>query len=398
MWHRISCSLFLLQTINQAFAGNISSGGGEFLGDTQNPWFLEATRNEPLSKPIRYCLEKGPDFIVQDRTLVTLVRSAIDWWDLQASSAVLPENLIQVGTQILKFFVKLQTDRFSLDLRCEDATDLKFQFDFTTQKQKDELQKIKIDLSRYVGVTIREDYTPQLRGKGYIYISPDRGPNAMRSPNIVPEIWSVDEKNGHQILLAILKHELGHVHGIPHTQTGLMDAKIPERLTSNLTWDADLYTAMRSPVFFPGPANVESCNRDKEPLPFKYFNIPESHKCVGIYIDLSGAKVWQRLTETGSDQEFLAKVSFNQGYLRRQRNLIHLALPSTRDVYRDVPEFTSRLKGPSITEIQLNFKVNVHGVERAVSIQNEPNWFQISGALDGQMIPDLFPSKSGWRQ
>jgi hypothetical protein len=78
------------------------------------------------------------------------------------------------------------------------------------QEQED---YIKIP-ANFAAISVRTDYDQaQLRGEGFIYVSPVHGRLSFRGAVGKPDLWSW---GGGAKLYAILLHELGHVFGLPH--------------------------------------------------------------------------------------------------------------------------------------------------------------------------------------
>jgi hypothetical protein len=392
-------ALLLVMTLSsKILAGNISSGGGEFIGDEQNPWFLEPIAGEPATGAVKYCVDVGSDFVVSKTRLQELALSTITWWDTQVSSAHIPINEFYTGApNALKIRVKLQTTRYIEVQNCDQDVDLRFQFGILTESQIRDLKAEGIDPTKFVGIAIRTDYNRKMRGKGYIYISPDRGDLAMRSPNILPNIWEKDDDhrfNNNPILAAILKHEFGHVLGIPHTLSGVMDAKTPERLTTSI-YDRPTYDLLDKPVFFPGSTTVESCDPIKHAKLFSLLQADKSAGCVGLYIDINQIRVYTKIS-WGSDPIVSVQKTLTDGYLRRFHDLISVSLPVDRDVYTAVPPFYRTLKGPGVTEILQEISVSINSKDVSLFIQKDPHRFQIGGVVDGRIVPDAYAEGSQW--
>lgn len=180
-----------------AFGGEWSSGGGELLSAAQNPWFLQ---NAPV---VSYCIKIDEQYF--GATLGEARQQflgAIDFWRREFASAaeyeMNPQYGIKLGTQELR------------ETPCAENPDLILQFGVLDAGQKAYLE----DPARLTAIAVRTDYDFQeLRGRGFIYVSPESGPLAMRSPFLVDHPWS--DADGARLRL-VLVHELGHVYGMPH--------------------------------------------------------------------------------------------------------------------------------------------------------------------------------------
>jgi hypothetical protein len=210
--------IFSLILASSAYAGNGSSGGGNIYGDQLNPWFLTNT------KVVKYCVEISPLFANLSRPqILSSVQEALAFWKKTFSDDITNfENDYQINPQ-------LATQEFNLQASCNTETDLTFQFGFLTKAQKREITNHK----QLVGLAYRTHYDEiQLKGRGFIYIAPERGADRPLSPNMHPTPWSFGKHRG---LTTVLTHELGHIFGLQdnHYADGeLMGAKLPEAIIS----------------------------------------------------------------------------------------------------------------------------------------------------------------------
>ncbi len=183
-----------------AHAGWVS-GGGELIEDAQNPWFFSNT------KEVKYCVLVDESNFGQNIGAVRKrIRMALDFWKLQFQHTV----NISYGNNDYK----LATQNFT-EVPCNQAPALRFQFGVLTGEQ---MEKIR-NPTQYVGLTIRTDYDKvNLRGNGFIYISPQNGPlklNLLNNETIQSEWKPWLAANG-SLLLPVLIHELGHIFGLSH--------------------------------------------------------------------------------------------------------------------------------------------------------------------------------------
>jgi hypothetical protein len=77
-------------------------------------------------------------------------------------------------------------------------------------------------------IAIRTEYDEnKLRGRGFIYVAPAKGPQGLESKGSTIDPWTIFDGG---LLMVTIQHELGHVFGLQHTQesNGLMGARTIE--------------------------------------------------------------------------------------------------------------------------------------------------------------------------
>jgi hypothetical protein len=392
---------YLLISSGIALAGSWSSGGGEILEHAQNPWFIkipEVSTNFP-QKPITYCVEVGPDFPITERQIEALVAESIVWWRREFSNAHLPINKVVIGSQLNEIKVYVNTDMIFKET-CDESIDIAFQFGWLSQYQQQELENLKVDLTRYIALSIRTDYSTQLRGKGFIYISPDRGPMAFRGVNIMPNAWTERDPQFTK-LKAVVQHELGHVFGLAHGADGgaIMDARFPEKVVDKHGWNPYLESAQS--VFFPKVqgSNFRFCKNvgnNRFEVARKIFGIKESDTCFQTFWDLNRFSIY---AVEQPNRTLRGTARFTDGGKRRHKQLVSLWLPSDQTLLPGLESSFAVLLGPASTEVQQQgtfvFR-NQDGNEQKIpiTIQTSPRHFQISTVHEGILYPDLLPHDS----
>ena len=190
-------SLFVISNTALAKAGGWSSGGGELIKDVRNPWFLNNV------KVVKYCvLIDERNFGVDRSQAADSVKKAIAYWKAEFPAAVLPD---------MQGFGRLRiaTQEF-VESTCDKRTDIVFQFGLLTGNQK----KFLRDPHEFGAIAVRTNYeASSMTGKGFVYVSPERGPLAYDRSSAADNAWS---GNDGQFLNLTLIHELGHVFGLPH--------------------------------------------------------------------------------------------------------------------------------------------------------------------------------------
>ena len=174
-------SLCLFTPIAQA---NWVSDGGEVGGNANNPWFISNTNY------INYCIEMDEDsFSISKSDAEKLIKKSIEFWKLDLSHAEYNRNVPQVrqGTQtfvhkqeLCSSEVELTADACevgdSLLANSDETINLVFRFGALSDRHMDKLDELELDPRKHIGFSMRTSYcNTSMRGKGFIYISPDQG-------------------------------------------------------------------------------------------------------------------------------------------------------------------------------------------------------------------------------
>lgn len=252
-----------------AFAGNWSSGGGELIKDAHNPWFLENT------KRVTYCVAVDEKNVSAPKQKIeSIVRLAIDYWITDFRKAATIERYYDDTMLPLK----LATQVF-FQVSCDRNPDLRFQFGLLDDEQFRYLGSPK----KYIGIAVRTDYDPiRLKGKGFIYISPDNGPLKYEdSQEFVENSWSYDG-----LLHKTIVHELGHVFGLQHTNRSreVMSTQYLEQILNKDS--APSYRSIESlsshlNIRLPDDRIAQYCSFENVDLTAKrFFGAPPLHNCL----------------------------------------------------------------------------------------------------------------------
>jgi hypothetical protein len=198
--HLLPCML-LVQVA--AATGGTSSGGGNGYSNRNNPWFLENTAE------VRYCIDIDEEAMgVSAARAAQLVQEALQYWKTSFAQAATKEYLD--GEIVPYGQLRVATQSF-VHVPCSEATPLRFQLGTLADKEQAALVGEGHDL---IGLAMRTRYdNVNLRGSGFVFITPQTGPLRTRAVGFSSEAWSVCD--GCLLLLA-LKHELGHVFGVSH--------------------------------------------------------------------------------------------------------------------------------------------------------------------------------------
>lgn len=204
----------LISFSNKSIANTLNLGwnssGGETIKDGRNPWFFSNT------KAIKYCVLVDEELFGQSQKQVRpRVEKAINIWKNQLKDLHYRQELkldgkaFQLGTQN---FIETTCQFINGEVQKFDA-DLVFQFGVLSSEQ---FQYLKTP-SNFLGVTIRTEYDKvNLKGSGFIYFSPEKGPLSFNKLGLIQNPWSA--AHGALLIPAIL-HELGHVFGVQHSKS-----------------------------------------------------------------------------------------------------------------------------------------------------------------------------------
>lgn len=195
----VAFTLISICSLQTAHAGWVSSGGELFSTDS-NAWFIQNT------KTINYCVS-----IDEENFGVTLgqaekqIHLAWAYWKRQINNISLNEE----GASF-----KLATQEL-VKVDCQAEHDIHFLFGV----QPLVTPSTAFEASKTIGRAIRTDYDMKnLKGKGFIYISPEKGAFALDLTlgffgRNAERRWAI---NDGLILRGVLIHEIGHVLGIEH--------------------------------------------------------------------------------------------------------------------------------------------------------------------------------------
>ncbi len=259
-----------------------SSGGGEYIVDGQNPWFMGKEK-------VTWCMVHPGEkyFSLPPKESLKVIKSSLELWTKQIQNAFKAESGRSPGPASnggVFGACGLTNEEGTIGRQCfhEGNPNIPFSTDFVYTSDCDQadlmfilgdfkhkyIKKLRRDIKtpnfrRIVGTAIRTSYDKKrLRGKGFVYIAADNGkysyvgernqripgktvwnflselPSSLPIPEYFFEYDFEDFKSqnlkDHIIgpLEAVLSHELGHIFGFQHSKTGLMHQDYPSNVVS----------------------------------------------------------------------------------------------------------------------------------------------------------------------
>lgn len=203
----------ILGIANAHADGGWVSGGGELIRDGHNPWFVSNVSD------VNYCIDIDDVNFGQSRVRVqAIVQKVIENWK---SEFQLTQPVGFSGNRVLA----IATQSFH-EVPCSSTVDIRLQFGVLSGAQ---IAKIG-DPTKFLGISVRTDYDPiQLRGKGFVYISPSNGPLKFADDKVISDPWLQGDG---ALLYAVLLHEFGHVFGLVHSSSGfdIMNERFAETI------------------------------------------------------------------------------------------------------------------------------------------------------------------------
>ncbi len=389
---RILIIVFYFMSFNATAGEGWVSGGGELIQDAQNPWFIKNT------KQVKYCLiidEKN--FGQQLEEVRPRIIKAFSFWKTQFTQSAYyfayPE--IRLGEQSFQ------------EVKCDESPDIVFQFGTLTVEQ---IKKIE-NPNRHVGITVRTSYDRiNLKGKGFVYISPQEGPLKVDLHSIKDKNWKPWTAAKGAYLLPVLIHEIGHIFGIPHDEDlFLMGQRSVERIFSlatnestsksteeywhNLNRSNQLNTYR---IFYADgvPRDGYTCYEPKLPIIIsQFFNLNNDEKCV--FLDVIDKNFSLKVSTGGSKiTRQVGTAKFKNKRIRSMRIVVKMWL-TNEQVVLNLPVAGIQPTGVAMREDQVLFQGHFNFDDGKPGKQifingGMLNSLTIGGEYGGQIVPDLF--------
>jgi len=359
--------------------GDWVSSGGEQFKDANNPWWVKNTKH------VKYCIAVDETSISATKEKIhAMVKNALGFWQTEfARTNVLMGDPSGFLTMARDAGVGTQTTEL---VDCSGEEDLRIQLGYGTL---DENQKAYLrDPLHYIAIAVRTHYDPvALKGKGFIFVGSDKGPNRFGADTQMEEVWKYD-----MALWMALAHELGHVFGLPHigsSRYALMGADLLELFTSQKLASLLQVAQFKNPEgYFLPKQNWKGCYGDLHEVQKPFFGLEEKDSCMSFSLNEKSREVQISAYNLVDHAEHLvAKLDAIQMNVTLWPLAgIMIMLNPKQEVFTpsfDGEELWMRM-GPFIANGQGGARVTlVSGESKPVHLEMGPELFQISGLIDG---------------
>ena len=258
-----------------------------------------------------------------------------------------------------------------------------------------------------IGTTVRTEFDGvQLRGKGFIYISPENGPYALSGPGpfgaIIENRWGFA---GGKLLELALIHELGHVFGIRHVDATVMDPFLLRLLISQ-PFGSHVMNVKENPAFFvrdggPDRSYFGASRAWEDDVQTLMLGIPASYKWFEIRPDSAG--VLKLLGSSSPSEEVLAigrfipELANGSYFVSEESPLVNLFLTKDQRVFPliiDRDGSASELFYPTDLRVNYRYVQSDIDVGKSVSMAVGQLGISLTAAGIGGRIVDDFMSMS----
>ena len=364
---------FFASMFSMVAFGGWSSGGGELFKDQNNPWFVKNT------SAVNFCVEiDEANFGLSRAEAEYQLKQALVFWKKNMAAAK-GENTVGIAKQ--NFVIG----------ECSNTTDLRVQFGVLTQPQQDYFKTPQ----KFVSSIVRTSYdTVNLKGKGFLYVSPQFGPLRMQSGrDSVEQPWSMNHGN---ILGFVLAHELGHMFGYTHSMASLiflMAEEFPEMSVDRwLAPEISQYNIGNIPnVFeFEGVSKIECGRNGLNQNMRNYYDLPNAANCVEFSANSNQIEVFWATSKEGLENRNLAGQAIYSGGVGYKFTNQSMYLPAEQVVFKENTLYT-RIPLPTPYDFEAKAAVyqSLNGIKRPIYVQLMKGDFDMSGEFGGKMILDV---------
>ena len=291
-----------------ANAGVWTSGGSELIKDSANPWFLENTKVVKtcviVDSELFHTVNGSPEDIRRS------IAAALEYWHREFAKSWSVANLIHVATQdfVESAFIIVGRDK-KLPTPCPADAKLAIQLGWLANEQSEYLLSHGHRPGDLVAIAVRTDYDlKKMVANGFIYVAADDGAWSPSGDTIAQHPWKLGKG---QLLTEVLKHEFGHVFGLPHMGIeGPMAADYAERCLQKGSAEHLAETGSNDAFFkIEGRYSIRhQCYPKKSGMRSgwrKFLGSPIDHNCVDVTLDKDQIKFatgpeLNHLTERGT--------------------------------------------------------------------------------------------------
>lgn len=275
-------------------------GGGDIIGDQANPWFLRNTKHVSMCAVIDRSAFHLPSGDL--KAIETSIEQAVAYWRSEFQKSYVVLDLLSLATQTFELTSIVDIEAGQLKKPCPTDTDLTFQFGYINAEQSSWLVNNGHLPGKTIGIEVRTDYDPvTMRGRGFIFLAGDSGPWAISSRQAGHRPWQESPTR----ITEALKHELGHVFGLPHRGFGLNSVMAIDYVDNLLASQASSLINFQSPDHLgtEAPATVREYCDPMYDLRYGWQNLleaPASDRCTKFEYSSDKLEFF-----TGTDPEHL---------------------------------------------------------------------------------------------
>ena len=377
--------LMLFQSLAHADRGGWAMSGGEIFKFDRNPWFV--AKNTPTAK---YCflIDKATLSISEDDVRKSF-QEALAWWKEELANSTMPANNSKPGMGSGTFTTG--PEQFIEDCTNPDL-ELKIGYGSLTKEEIEKMQgpnqnpAINHVLS-FIGVSVRKEYDLKLlKGKGFIFIASDLGPNAYKnSGELIEKAWT-----NPKFMTYAFMHELGHVFGFTHMGVGLMSEIFLDQLLNKRM--APFYEKKPLMNFLRMGKEFEICNFSGN-FNSTFLLIKESAACLVVRKTTDTEWKVYKKTYIDSNEEEVGTLVARSSSLSKSAGMtpgVLLQLPDEQTVFTSLEKgFAAFLVGPIFQEQQWSgyYVEKSSPRQYPVSIHIKPNDFTVIGTVSNQLLP-----------
>lgn len=355
-------------------AGVWNSGGGELVGDKENPWFVNNVSE------VSYCIDIDEVYFGLSRPMaMSIIAKAFGYWRSELRRAALVNDN---GATL-----QIAPIRFVLRASCDQDVDLAFQLGSLNFEQRQLISKPE----EFVALAFRSNYDEaRLHGRGFIYVSPESGPLRPSGQDLLEHFWSEDSGLRFQL---VLLHELGHVFGVQHYGKArtLMSSNFPENLIQKAS-EIWLPTFLKEPEIFKfRGADFHACVHPSAGWPLhQMLQIASDLPCIRIEVNDNRLDVFASETDGSVAWIHQGAARFVQ-VKESTESLVHVRISQSQRVFPNLSPSVLGVSGLGRfkQKVHASYKSDSGIISRDLLLDLAPGCFSISGLRSNELLFDL---------